>query len=108
MCILKFFLLTIFYNIFLIFHCHLSVLTSNHFSWILSCIFPKYSNLLVAFSITNTICCECSIKTADDGQYICQKHVEYYIKIKLRNIACCWLLLYQHITMHSPQKVKLK
>ena len=29
---------------------------------------PKYSNLLIAFCMTNTNCCECSIKTADDGQ----------------------------------------
>jgi len=28
-------------------------------------------------------------------------------KIKLRNSAFCWLLLYEYITMHGPQNVKL-
>ena len=29
---------------------------------------------------TNTNCYEYSIKTADDGQYLCPKHVEFFIK----------------------------
>jgi len=44
-------------------------------------------------SMTNTSCCEYSIKTPDGGQYVCPKHVEYFIKIKLRISASCWLLL---------------
>jgi len=28
------------------------------------------------------------------------------IKIKLRNSASCWFLLYEYITMHGPQNVK--
>jgi len=33
------------------------------------------------------------VKTPDDGQKICPKHVEFCIKIKLRNNASRWLLL---------------
>jgi len=46
---------------------------------------------------TNTSYCEYSacIKTPDDGQQVCPKHVEVYIKIKLRNGTTCWLLLYE-------------
>jgi len=29
------------------------------------------------------------------------------MKINLRNSASCWLLLYQYITMHGPQSVKI-
>jgi hypothetical protein len=36
------------------------------------------------------------IKTPDDGQYVCPKHVELRIEIKLRNSASCWLLLYEY------------
>jgi hypothetical protein len=43
--------------------------------------------------ITNTSCCECSIKTPDDGQQVCLKHVEFFTKIKLTNSAPCWLSL---------------
>jgi len=42
-------------------------------------------------NMTNTNCCEYSIKTPDDGQYICPKHVEFFTKIKLRNSASCWI-----------------
>ena len=31
-------------------------------------------------SMTNTFCCEYSIKTPDDGQYIYPKHVEFFTK----------------------------
>jgi hypothetical protein len=31
-------------------------------------------------SITNTHCCEYSIKTPDDGEWICPKHVEFFTK----------------------------
>jgi len=31
--------------------------------------------------------------TPDDGQQICLKHVEFFIKINLRNIASRWFLL---------------
>jgi hypothetical protein len=34
------------------------------------------------------------------------EHVEFYIKIKLRNSASCWLLLYENITMDGPQNTK--
>ena len=43
--------------------------------------------------MTNISCCEYSIKTPDDGQQICPKHVEFFTKMKLRNSASCWLLL---------------
>ena len=38
-------------------------------------------------------CCEYSMKTPDDVQYICLKHVQFFTKIKLRNSARFWLLL---------------
>ena len=44
-------------------------------------------------SMTNTSCCEYSIKTPDDGQQVCPKHVELFIEIQLRNSASCWLAL---------------
>jgi hypothetical protein len=56
--------------------------------------------------MTHTSCYEYSIKTPDDGQYFCLKHVELYIKIKLRNSTSYWLLLYKCIMMYSPQNVK--
>jgi len=30
-------------------------------------------------------CCVYSVETPDDGQQICPKHVEFFIKIHLRN-----------------------
>ena len=34
-----------------------------------------------------------SVETPGDGQYICPKHLEFFIKINLRNSAsCCFLL----------------
>ena len=47
------------------------------------------------------------MKTPDDGQKVCPKHVELYIKIKLRNSAIFWLLLYEYVTIHGPQNVKI-
>ena len=58
--------------------------------------------------MTNNSCCEYSIKTPDDGQQVCPKHVALYIKIKLRNSASCWLLLYEYIRMHDPENVKFR
>jgi hypothetical protein len=43
--------------------------------------------------MTNTSCCVYSIKTPDDGQQICPKHLEFFTKIKLRNSASRRLLL---------------
>jgi hypothetical protein len=37
--------------------------------------------------MTNTVCREYSIKTPDDGQQVCPKHVELFTKIKLRYSA---------------------
>jgi len=34
-----------------------------------------------------------SIKTADDGQSVCPKHVQFFIKINLRNSEFSWFLL---------------
>jgi len=31
-------------------------------------------------SMTNSSCCEYTIKTPDDGQYICPKHLEFFNK----------------------------
>jgi hypothetical protein len=56
--------------------------------------------------MTNTSCCGYSIKTPDDGQYVCPIHVELYIKIKLKIGATYWLVLYEYIMMHGPQNVK--
>jgi len=53
---------------------------------------PRWQTVNIT-SITNTSCCEYSIKTPDDGQQICPKHIEFFTKIKLRNSASCWLLL---------------
>jgi len=58
------------------------------------------------FGMINTICCEYTIKTYDDGQLFFPKHVALFNKIKLRNSAICWLLLYACITMHGPLNVK--
>jgi len=44
-----------------------------------------FSTLFWYFSMTNAYCCEYSIKTPDDGQYICPKHVEFYSKNKVKN-----------------------
>jgi len=38
--------------------------------------------------------------------YTTPKRVELYIKIKLRNSASRWLLLYEYVTKHGPQNVK--
>jgi hypothetical protein len=57
----------------------------------------SYVDCLLAVRIhncmTNTNCCEYSIKTPDDGQYVCPKQVKFFTKIKLRNSASNWLLL---------------
>jgi len=44
-------------------------------------------------SMTNNYCCLYSVETPDDGQWTCPKHVEYFIKINLRNSSSRWLLL---------------
>jgi len=44
-------------------------------------------------SMTNSYCCVYSVETPDDGQQICPKHAEYFIKINLRNSTSHWLLL---------------
>jgi len=46
-------------------------------------------------SMTNASCCVYSIETPDDGQNVCPKYVELFIKIKLRSSAFCWLLFYE-------------
>ena len=53
---------------------------------------PRQQTLNIT-NMTNTNCCEYNIKTSDDGQYVCLKHVEFFTKIKLRNSASFWLLL---------------
>jgi len=58
--------------------------------------------------MTNTYCCVYSVETPDDGQQICPKRVEFFIKINLRNSASHWLLLQEYITMHIPVNVKYK
>jgi hypothetical protein len=58
--------------------------------------------------MTNTNCCEYSSKTPVDGQYVCSKNVELYIKIKLRNGASCWLLLYGCNCYVCPILMKLE
>ena len=57
-------------------------------------------------SMRNTNCCEYSIKTPDDGQYVCPKYVDLFTTIKLRNSASCWLILYEYIKMHGLQNSK--
>jgi len=57
--------------------------------------------------MTNTYCCVYSVETPDDGQQICPKHVEFFIKINLRNSASRWLLLPEYTIMHVPLTVKL-
>ena len=44
-------------------------------------------------SMTNTYCCEYSIKTPDGGHYVCPKHVEIFTKINLGNSVSRWFLL---------------
>ena len=70
-----------------------------HLSYSLRCrlLSHSYVDCMLADSqhnyMTNTSCCEYSMKTPDDGQWICPKHIEFFIKIKLRNSASFWLLL---------------
>ena len=54
-----------------------------HTSYV-ACLLARSGNTT---SMTNTCCSEYSIKTPDDGQQICPKHVEFFTKIKLRNSA---------------------
>jgi len=56
--------------------------------------------------MTNTYCCVYSVETPDDGQYVCPKHVEFFIKINLRISVTRWLLLQEYITIHGPLSVK--
>jgi len=44
--------------------------------------------------MTNTYCCVYIVETPGDGQEICPKHIEFFIKINLRISASRWLLLY--------------
>jgi hypothetical protein len=57
----------------------------------------KNSTLLVdsphVTSMKNTYRCLYSVEAPDDGQQTCPKHVEFFIKINLRNSASRWLLL---------------
>ena len=56
----------------------------------------NYIDCLLArsgWSWTNTYCCEYGIKTPDDGEEVCPKHVELFNETKLRDSASCWLLL---------------
>ena len=50
------------------------------------------------------VVCVCSVYVF--VMCVCPKHVELYIKIKLRNTATRWLLLYEYITIHGPQNVQ--
>jgi len=59
-------------------------------------------------SMKNAYCHVYSCDTPDDGQLIGPKHVEFFIKINLRNSASCWHLLYEYITMHGPLNVKIE
>ena len=56
-------------------------------------------------SMTNTFCCAYSIKTPDDGKYICPKHVQFFNKINLRNSASCWLLLSEYIILYYTHAI---
>jgi hypothetical protein len=44
-----------------------------------------------ASNMTNSSCCEYGVQTPDDGQHVCPKRAELFIKIKLRNSASFWL-----------------
>jgi len=59
--------------------------------------------------MTNTNCFVYSIKTPDDGQYICQKHVEFFIKNNLEKecISLVFIIrinqqmhIYEHVQSH--------
>ena len=45
----------------------------------------KFGNAKQEKQMTNTYCCVYSVETRDDGQQICPKYVEHFIKINLRN-----------------------
>jgi len=51
----------------------------------------SYVDCLLADSMTTTYCCVYNVETPVDGQQICLKHVEYFIKINLRNSVSLWL-----------------
>jgi len=56
-------------------------------------------------SMTNTYCCEYSIKTHNDAPSICPKYVEFSTKIKLRNSAFVSLYYKGRIFMYSSQSL---
>ena len=45
-----------------------------------STLYTQQQVLVMLVMLTNTFCCEYSIKTPDDRQQICPKHVEFFIK----------------------------
>ena len=57
--------------------CHAEILKVGKFTSICTC------TLYIVYSV----------ETLDDGQHICPKHVEFFIKINLRNSASHWFLL---------------
>jgi len=70
----------------------LGICHANYVDCLLARLGPHQQTVNIS-SMTNSYCCEYSIKTSDDGQYICPKHVEFFIKMKFRNCASRWLLL---------------
>jgi len=56
--------------------------------------------------MTNTYCCIYGVETPSDGQQNCLKHVEYFIKINLRNCASRWLYYKKDTTEFQPWSFK--
>ena len=63
-----------------------------HASYV-DCLLERSGRTDIITSMTNTYYCVYSVETPDDGQLICPKRVEFFIKINLSNSASSWLLL---------------
>ena len=58
-------------------------------------------------SMTNTYCCVYKVETPDDGQQICPKHVQFFIKINLTKQCISLAFIIEYIMTHGPLNVKV-
>ena len=73
-------------------HINIRTLKKNYVKPKQNYVITKYAEK-TARNMKKNNCGEYSVKNPDDGRKVCPKHVEFFIKIKLRNNATCWLLL---------------
>ena len=89
---------------------------SDLYSWLLQ-IYCKHVQICTAAGYRYTVCMLRYIQPAIIDTPIifvkykptrCTVSQHYFdIKIKLRNSASCWLLLYEYVTIYGPQNVKI-